>query len=341
MSIRGLVIFDVFNTLVTARRGSKRTFLAGLAATGLTATDSVLAELQAASEGFDHSAWSGSRGTYVSWAKATLAAVSRSGLSSDDDRAAHVVPALEQLHQAPMVAMPGAQSCLRRLRAAGFTIAVCSNWGWDLEADLERTGLTVYVDCLVTSAQVGCRKPNPRIYQSTLDRAGFGVEDAVFVGDSLRTDVLGPQSAGIRSVLLSRVASETFHGEQAPSLAAVSHLLVHRTADSVHQGSHTGLGKLSGPVGRLVRRHRSDLVAAAAAHGVSNLRVFGSVACGQDRPDSDVDLLADLPPGMGVLGLERVQADLEAILGTRVDLVPAQDLMPDIRSRAERDLVAL
>jgi uncharacterized protein len=45
-----------------------------------------------------------------------------------------------------------------------------------------------------------------------------------------------------------------------------------------------------------VRRHRRDLIA-AAVHGVRNLRVFGSVARGEDRPDSDVDLLADLPPG--------------------------------------------
>jgi len=80
---------------------------------------------------------------------------------------------------------------------------------------------------------------------------------------------------------------------------------------------------------------------AAAAHDVTNLRVFGSVARGQDRPDSDVDLLADLPPGMGLLGLGRVQADLEAILGSRVDLIPAGDLKPDVGARAERDLVAL
>jgi uncharacterized protein len=101
------------------------------------------------------------------------------------------------------------------------------------------------------------------------------------------------------------------------------------------------LGRLSGPVGRKVRRRRRDLVAAAAAHDVTNLRVFGSVARGQDRPDSDVDLLADLPPGMGLLGLGRVQADLEAILDSRVDLVPAGDLRPAVRARADRELVAL
>jgi predicted nucleotidyltransferase len=84
-----------------------------------------------------------------------------------------------------------------------------------------------------------------------------------------------------------------------------------------------------------------DLVAAAAAHDVTNLRVFGSVARGEDRPGSDVDLLVDLPPGIGLVGLGRVQAELEAILGTKVDLVPASDLKLAVRARAERDLVAL
>jgi predicted nucleotidyltransferase/DNA-binding XRE family transcriptional regulator len=102
-----------------------------------------------------------------------------------------------------------------------------------------------------------------------------------------------------------------------------------------------GLRGLSGPVGRRVRRRRRALVEAAAAHGVSNLRVFGSVARGRDRADSDVDLLVDLPPGLGLFGLGRVVADLEAILGSRVDLVPAQDLKPEVRTRVERELVPL
>ncbi len=101
------------------------------------------------------------------------------------------------------------------------------------------------------------------------------------------------------------------------------------------------LRRLSGPVGRRVRRRRHDLVEAAAAHGVKNLRVFGSVARGEDRPGSDVDLLADLPPGLSLFGLGRVEADLEAILGTRVDLIPARDLKPGVRARVEHDLVTL
>jgi uncharacterized protein len=49
---------------------------------------------------------------------------------------------------------------------------------------------------------------------------------------------------------------------------------------------------------------------------------------------------ADLPPDIGLIGLGRVRADLEAILGAKVDLVPASDLKPAVRTRAERDLVA-
>jgi uncharacterized protein len=101
------------------------------------------------------------------------------------------------------------------------------------------------------------------------------------------------------------------------------------------------LRRLSGPVGRRVRRHRRDLIAVAAAHGVSNLRVFGSVARGEDRPGSDVDLLADFPPGLSLFGLGRLEADLEAILGTRVDLIPAAGLKPGVRQRVETDPMAL
>jgi uncharacterized protein len=132
-------------------------------------------------------------------------------------------------------------------------------------------------------------------------------------------------------------------GRRQPFLATLAKLIDAAGCDLVVDIQHQPerLSKLSGPVGRQVRRKRRDLVAAAATHDVTNLRVFGSVARGEDRPDSDVDLLVDLPPGIGLLGLGRVQAELEAILGAKVDLVPASDLKPEVRARAERDLMTL
>lgn len=101
------------------------------------------------------------------------------------------------------------------------------------------------------------------------------------------------------------------------------------------------LHRLNGPLGRRLRRNRDALVAAVRTHGGSNLRVFGSVARGEEGPNSDVDLLVDLPPGMGLFGLGRLRTNLEAIIGAPVDVVPAADLKPDVGLRISEDLIAV
>jgi uncharacterized protein len=101
------------------------------------------------------------------------------------------------------------------------------------------------------------------------------------------------------------------------------------------------IDRLTGPLGRRVRRQRRRLVEAAAVHGITNLRVFGSVARGEDRADSDVDLLGDIPAGLGLVGLGRAREDLERILDAKVDLVPAGDLKPAVAKRVAAEQVAL
>jgi predicted nucleotidyltransferase/DNA-binding XRE family transcriptional regulator len=147
------------------------------------------------------------------------------------------------------------------------------------------------------------------------------------------------ERAGVTQSVIS--AYESGHRQPAlPTLAALVEAAGYDLIVGVRRQPGR-LGKLSGPVGRRVRRLRRELVAVASAHGVSNLRVFGSVARGQDRPDSDVDLLAEVPPGMGLFGMGRLADELEAILGARVDLVPAQGLKPEVRTRIQRELIAL
>jgi hypothetical protein len=145
--------------------------------------------------------------------------------------------------------------------------------------------------------------------------------------------------AGVTQSVISAYES----GQRQPSVPALARL-IDAAGFELTLGLRrppSRLRRLSGPVGRRVRRHRRDLVAAAAAHGVSNLRVFGSVARGEDQPSSDVDLLADFPPGLSLFGLGRLEIELEGILGSRVDLIPAADLKPGVRERVEFDLIAL
>jgi uncharacterized protein len=146
-----------------------------------------------------------------------------------------------------------------------------------------------------------------------------------------------------RAGVVQSVISAYESGQRKPALSTLAALV---SATGLELEVHLRkpprrLAVLTGPLGQRVRRHRQDLVAAAAAHGVQNLRVFGSVARGEDQLDSDVDLLADLPSGMGLLGLGRLQAELEAILDAPVDLVPATDLKPGVRPRVEGEVVAL
>jgi predicted nucleotidyltransferase len=69
--------------------------------------------------------------------------------------------------------------------------------------------------------------------------------------------------------------------------------------------------------------------------------VFGSFARGEDRPDSDIDLLVELPTGMGLLTLGHAQQALEDLLGSPVDLVPEADLKLGGRAAVAADLVRL
>jgi predicted nucleotidyltransferase len=86
---------------------------------------------------------------------------------------------------------------------------------------------------------------------------------------------------------------------------------------------------------RVLGRQRDAIVAAAARNGGTNVRVFGSVARGEDGPESDVDLLVDLDPGTSLFDLGRMEVALAEILGRPVDVVPARMLKPRVARTVE------
>jgi len=92
---------------------------------------------------------------------------------------------------------------------------------------------------------------------------------------------------------------------------------------------------------QLLREKRQEIERIAAEHGAHNVRVFGSVARGEARPESDIDLLVQVGPATSSWFPAGLILDLEDLLGCRVEVVTERALNPDIREHVLREAIAL
>jgi predicted nucleotidyltransferase len=94
-------------------------------------------------------------------------------------------------------------------------------------------------------------------------------------------------------------------------------------------------------IDQLLREKRDEIQCIAAKHGARNVRVFGSVARGEARADSDIDLLVDTGPETSSWFPAGLVLDLEGILGCKVEVVTEKGLNPYLRNRVLREAIAL
>jgi hypothetical protein len=92
---------------------------------------------------------------------------------------------------------------------------------------------------------------------------------------------------------------------------------------------------------QLRSRHRNQIIALAQKRGAHNVRVFGSVARGDQGSDSDIDFLVDFEPGRSLLDLTGLWLDLEGTLGCKVDVVSSRGLRPRLASELLREAISL
>ncbi len=85
----------------------------------------------------------------------------------------------------------------------------------------------------------------------------------------------------------------------------------------------------------LVRHRRNDILEAAESFGAERIRLFGSVARGEESPDSDVDFIIKMRPEMRVFDLVDLQDRLREILGCQVDILTEH---PWMRERLRREI---
>ena len=91
----------------------------------------------------------------------------------------------------------------------------------------------------------------------------------------------------------------------------------------------------------LIQSKRDDVLEVARRHGVTSIRVFGSVARREDSGDSDVDLLVTTGPKVSSWFPAKLILDLENLLGCHIDIVTESGLNPLLRDQVLAEAVAL
>lgn len=119
-----------------------------------------------------------------------------------------------------------------------------------------------------------------------------------------------------------------------PSLAAVVQTALRRFLTGPKDGRTPDLI-------RQVLVHRRQIVEAARQHGAIGIRLFGSVARGEDTAESDLDFLVEMAEGRTLFDVARLRASLEDLLDTAVDVVPSTNLEDALRAEIMTESIEL
>lgn len=92
-------------------------------------------------------------------------------------------------------------------------------------------------------------------------------------------------------------------------------------------------------ISEIIRNKRKDILRIAEKHGVRQIRIFGSVARGDARPDSDVDFLVDVGPKHSAFFPGGLVADLEELLGKHVDVVEPEGIYPPLKKNILQEAI--
>ena len=242
MSLRA-IFFDAGNTLL---RMNYADMAAALARHGVTRTAEALqrAEWQARvrldAEVLAHARSTETASTHLRYLRYLL-----DGVGVTDETVVAAMEAWRHAYGGPgglwNTPDPQASAALDAVRAAGVRTAVISNSNGTIRAVVTRLGLVDRLDFVIDSAEEGVEKPDPRIFERALARAGVTAGEAAYIGDLYSVDVRGARGAGLRAVLLDpgRCWGERDCDRAVTILDAVELLLAGRPVPGGYEGSVT------------------------------------------------------------------------------------------------------
>ena len=126
------------------------------------------------------------------------------GIDADDTLATEAAHAYRDRYIAARVEVEGASQLLAAVRQQAHVVVVSNNLLAEQRAKMRHCGLDRHVDLLVVSEEAGTSKPDRRIFDLALARAGVRADEAVMIGDSWVNDVEGARAAGIRAIWFDR-----------------------------------------------------------------------------------------------------------------------------------------
>lgn len=94
-------------------------------------------------------------------------------------------------------------------------------------------------------------------------------------------------------------------------------------------------------IDEILKAYREEILRIAASYGAYNVRVFGSVARGEAKPESDVDLLVELEPQRTLLDQIALMQSLSELLGRKVDVTEPETIHELIKDQVLREAVVL
>lgn len=170
----------------------------------------------------------------------------------------------------------------------------------------------------------------------------MATESGIVLKEARHKARLSQTDVARRSGVAQSVISAYESGRRQPSVPTLARLVEatgHQLILDVVTAPGRTLGLPDSPLGRRLRRRRRAIIETAANRGARNVRVFGSVARGEDTRSSDIDLLVDLDKGVGLVALSSLKRELSELLGVDVDVVPDDTLKPRVREEVLAEAV--
>ena len=136
------------------------------------------------------------------------------GLSATDQR--HMTDVFKHAFRAAWgsthTLVPGAREMLETLRSNGYRLFAASNsFGHLQRSRLEKAGILSYFEDTYISLDIGYDKPDIRFYHEALRRCGLQAHEVMMIGDSMTTDILGAQAAGMDALFFDRQKDSLIH----------------------------------------------------------------------------------------------------------------------------------